>query len=178
MSWGLCSWLLAWCLLVTVVGTAVVPVCWCCVFVTTGKSFAVTEINLLNLKYEILWLVSCYYLLYLVWDFMICNLYFIRVTYLATPCPFVAVTLTIAFRPPAPCKFKLCTSNMVLPLDELLEFEWPCPDSGLDGGVRIWPSPSHPLSSSSSISWNTFNNHKFYNWNVKNVFLLLLLLKN
>lgn len=73
-------------------------------------------------------------------------------TYLATPCAFPAVTLTIALLPPVPWRLRLCTSSIELPLDEWLELEWPWPDPGLDGGVRIWPSLSHPLSSSSSIS--------------------------
>lgn len=76
-----------------------------------------------------------------------------RDTHLATPCGLLAVTLTIALLPPAPWRFRWWwTSSIELPLEEWLEFEWPWPDSGLDGGVRICPSPSHPLSSSSSIS--------------------------
>jgi len=57
VSGGLCSLLLAWCLLATVVVVAVVPACACCVPATAGKPFAVTEISLK--KYDLLPLIGC-----------------------------------------------------------------------------------------------------------------------
>lgn len=197
VSGGLCSWLLAWCLFVTVDATAVAPVCVCCAFVTAWKPLVATEINLKHTNHEVHLtyffnnfillvnkIVSLIYVNVFIYSIPIIILDNLRIiidrdpycfgrwiqwvvnelttgitdeisiwwwkSYLATPCALLAVTLTMALLPPVPWRFKLCTSSIELPLDEWLELECPWPDSGLDGGVKIWPSPSHPLSSSSS----------------------------
>lgn len=59
VSGGLCSLLLAWCLLATVVVAAVVPACVCCVPATAGKPFAVTEISLQKKNRDSLPLIGC-----------------------------------------------------------------------------------------------------------------------